>query len=92
VVVISTIKYSHRGLNFFRVDLQLLQVVYYIHSLNFEPAGLFAAVLTGYNTVLQKPFCFPLANVTNAVELVESDGTRVIFYNFVISGIHVQFS
>lgn len=92
MVVIPTIKYSHRRLNFFRVVLQLLQVVYYIHSLYFEPAGLFAAVLAGYNTVLQKPFCFPLADMANAVELVESDRARVIFYNFVISGIHVQFS
>lgn len=54
-------------------------VVYYVIQSDFIPSGLFSTVLAGDISMLQKPFRFALADMTNSVKLVGADDLRVFF-------------
>ena len=61
------------------VEAVCAQIVYYIIQSDFIPSGLFSTVLAGDVSMLQKPFRFALADMTNSVKLVSADDLWVFF-------------
>ena len=73
------IECSHGCRNQIRCSFKCAEIVYYVIQSDFIPSGLFSAVLAGDISMLQKPFRFALADMTNSVKLVGADDLRVFF-------------
>ena len=73
------IECSHGCRNQIRGSFKCAEIVYYIIQSDFIPSGLFSTVLAGDISMLQKPFRFALADMTNSVKLVSADDIRVFF-------------
>ena len=73
------IECSHGCRNQIRCSFKCEEIVYYIIQSDFIPSGLFSTVLAGDVSMLQKPFRFALADMTNSVKLVSADDLWVFF-------------